>query len=66
RLEERVREQVERAIRVRVWQEGPGRALLAGSLDDLERGDQSPYDVAARILRAVCGDAGSTEAAGEP
>jgi LAO/AO transport system kinase len=56
RLEERVREQVERAIRFRAWHEGPGQRLLDDALDPMESGDESPYDVAGRILRAVCAD----------
>jgi LAO/AO transport system kinase len=53
RLEERVREQVERALRRRVWVEGGGAGALERALPGLERGEESPYDVAARIVGAV-------------
>jgi len=59
RLEERVREQVERAIRVRAWHEGPGQQLLADAIDAMERGERSPYEVANRVLAAVCADPGA-------
>jgi LAO/AO transport system kinase len=61
RLEERVREQVERALRRVAWVDGGGAGALEDALPGLERGDESPYDVAARILGALC-----PERAGEP
>jgi LAO/AO transport system kinase len=61
RLEERVREQVERAFRRIAWAEAGGAAELERSLAGLERGEESPYDVAARILRAVRGDEGAAK-----
>jgi LAO/AO transport system kinase len=56
RLEERVREQVERALRRTAWIDTGGVDLLQQALPALERGEESPYDVAARILQAVRGD----------
>ena len=53
RLAERVREQVARRLQVLTWAERGGAALLADALPALEAGEQSPYEVAARIVRAV-------------
>jgi LAO/AO transport system kinase len=55
RLEERVRDAVKQRLLVRTWREGPGDALLAESLVELERGTTTPYEVAARIVRASVG-----------
>ncbi|MGD8277828.1 MAG: methylmalonyl Co-A mutase-associated GTPase MeaB [Gemmatimonadota bacterium] len=76
RLLERVRLEVDHAVKRRVWEERGARAMLDASTDDLERGAASPYEVAERIVeraldgRAVAGSpesrrpAGGTE--GEP
>jgi LAO/AO transport system kinase len=56
RLEERVREQVERALRRLVWVDGGGAGALERALPGLERGEESPYDVAARIVGTVASD----------
>jgi LAO/AO transport system kinase len=55
RLEERVRDAVKQRLLVRTWREGPGDALLADSMAALERGTTTPYEVAARIVRASVG-----------
>jgi LAO/AO transport system kinase len=53
RLAERVREAVERRMRERIWQEGSGQQLLKEALDRLESGEETPYSVADRIVRAT-------------
>src|SRR5690606_25367619 len=55
RLAERVREAVERGLRLKVWTEKDGEAILEESLPALEAGTITPYEVAARIVRAVAG-----------
>ena len=55
RLEERVRDAVQQRLLVRAWQEGPGSRILEESLPDLESGRTTPYEVAARIVRAAGG-----------
>jgi LAO/AO transport system kinase len=55
RLEERVRDAVKQQLLVRTWREGPGAELLAASMAELERGTTTPYEVAARIVRASAG-----------
>jgi LAO/AO transport system kinase len=55
RLAERVRGVVERELRRGVWESGGGEAMLAESLPALESGEESPYSVAARIVRAAQG-----------
>ena len=56
RLAERVREQVARTLQRVAWQEKGGAAELESSLDTLVNGDETPYDVAARIVRAALAD----------
>ena len=53
RLAERVRAVVNRRLRTLAWRDGPGEEILAESLDALEAGSESPYGVAARIVRAL-------------
>jgi LAO/AO transport system kinase len=53
RLAERVRAVVDRHLRRRTWAAGPGEALLAEALPALESGDESPYQVGARIVREL-------------
>lgn len=53
RLGERVREQVTRGLERLVWQQSGGAAMLADALPSLERGELTPYALAARILHAV-------------
>jgi LAO/AO transport system kinase len=53
RLADRVREEVGRALLQRVWYERGGGALLEAALTDLENGAVTPYEVAARIVRAL-------------
>ena len=53
RLAERVRDQVERTLQRHVWRERGGDDLLASALDALVSGTETPYDVAARIVRAA-------------
>jgi LAO/AO transport system kinase len=55
RLEERVRDAVQQGLLLRAWQEGEGRAILEASLPALEAGEATPYEVAARIVRAAGG-----------
>ncbi len=55
RLGERVREQVSRGLERLAWQQSGGAALLADALPALERGELTPYALAARILLAVQG-----------
>ncbi len=58
RLLERVRLEVDYAVKRRVWEERGARALLDASMDDLTRGAASPYEVAERIVeRALDGGA---------
>jgi LAO/AO transport system kinase len=53
RLTERVREQVARRLQQIAWRESAGSALLDAALADLESGALTPYQVAARIVRAI-------------
>jgi LAO/AO transport system kinase len=55
RLEERVRDAVRQRLLLRAWREGPGAEILESSLSELERGETTPYEVAARIVRASVG-----------
>jgi LAO/AO transport system kinase len=55
RLEERVRDAVKQRLLLRAWREGPGGAILEESLAALESGAATPYQVAARIVRAALG-----------
>ena len=49
RLLERVRDEVDRQLRARVWRDR-GRAALDAAMPELERGDATPYQIASRIL----------------
>jgi LAO/AO transport system kinase len=53
RLAERTRAAVERELKLRVWRRGPGERILTESLPALESGDESPYSIAGRIIRAL-------------
>lgn len=53
RLTERVREVVERRLAQIVWVEKGGRNVLDEALPELIAGNETPYEVAARIVRAV-------------
>ena len=55
RLEERVRDAVRQSLLLRVWQDGRGEAILEESLEALDAGEVTPYEVAARIVRAAAG-----------
>ncbi len=55
RLDRRVRDAVARQLARTAWQERGGEAILRESLEALESGRESPYAVAARIVRAVTG-----------
>ena len=55
RLEERVRDAVQQSLLLRVWQDGVGGAILEESLEALDAGEVTPYEVAARIVRAAAG-----------
>ncbi|CAN5696327.1 methylmalonyl Co-A mutase-associated GTPase MeaB [soil metagenome] len=53
RLAERVRAVVDRRLRTLAWLAGPGEQILEDALPALESGDESPYAVAARIVREM-------------
>ncbi|MDQ3389619.1 MAG: methylmalonyl Co-A mutase-associated GTPase MeaB [Gemmatimonadota bacterium] len=53
RLGDHVRAVAERQLRRLAWVDGQGEQILEKSLSALESGDESPYSVAARIVRAV-------------
>jgi LAO/AO transport system kinase len=53
RLSERVRAVVDRDLQRLAWEEGPGREILESALPSLLSGAESPYTVAARIVRAL-------------
>lgn len=53
RLAERVREVVERELKKLVWKERGGEELLDEALPALREGTESPYDIAARIVREI-------------
>ncbi len=53
RLGERTRAVVNRRLQTLAWLRGPGEEILAESLPALESGADSPYGVAARIVRAL-------------
>jgi LAO/AO transport system kinase len=55
RLEERVRDAVKQQLLLRTWRDGPGGELLSASMEALESGKTTPYEVAARIVRAAVG-----------
>jgi len=55
RLDRRVRDAVARQLARTAWEERGGEAILKESLEALESGRESPYAVAARIVRAVTG-----------
>ncbi|HEU5208725.1 MAG TPA: methylmalonyl Co-A mutase-associated GTPase MeaB [Longimicrobiales bacterium] len=53
RLSDRVRDEVRRMLERQVWQERGGDEALDAALDALVQGTETPYDVAARIVRAA-------------
>ncbi|MBV9773239.1 MAG: methylmalonyl Co-A mutase-associated GTPase MeaB [Gemmatimonadetes bacterium] len=53
RLAERVRAVVERQLKMLAWVDGRGEEMLEEALPALESGAESPYTVAARIVRAM-------------
>jgi LAO/AO transport system kinase len=53
RLAERVRAVVQRQLLTLAWAHGKGEEVLREALPALESGDESPYAVAARIVRAM-------------
>ena len=55
RLERRVREAVARRLALEVWNRRGGEGELAAALPALEAGEESPYQVAARIVRHLLG-----------
>ena len=63
RAAERVRAVVDRELSRVAWEVGPGEGILDASLGALESGDESPYSVAARIVRAL-GVPGAADAPG--
>ncbi len=56
RMAERVRAVVDRQLKALAWRSGEGEEILESALPALESGDESPYSVAARIVRAVAGE----------
>lgn len=57
RLVERTRAVVDRELRRLVWRDGEGEKILQESLSLLDEGSETPYSVAARIVRALPGSA---------
>jgi LAO/AO transport system kinase len=55
RLAQRVREVVERQLKEMVWREKGGEARLEEALPSLSSGSETPYEVAARIVRGIVG-----------
>jgi LAO/AO transport system kinase len=55
RLAVRVRDAVDRALRLEAWQRRGGATILAEALPALQDGTATPNEVAARIVRAVVG-----------
>jgi putative protein kinase ArgK-like GTPase of G3E family len=53
RLADRVRGVVERDLKRLAWEAGAGGEILEGAMPALESGAESPYTVAARIVRAL-------------
>jgi LAO/AO transport system kinase len=53
RLAERVRDEVARTLLLATWQNRGGQDILAAALPALESGRETPYEVAARIVRAA-------------
>ena len=53
RAAERVRSLVERELRRAAWEHGPGDRILREAMPRLASGEESPYEVAARIVGAV-------------
>lgn len=53
RAADRVRDLVSRRIERRVWQEQGGEERLSAALERIERGEETPYSVAAAILAAA-------------
>lgn len=53
RMAERVRAVVDRQLRTLAWKQGEGEAILEAALPALESGAESPYTVAARIVRSI-------------
>jgi LAO/AO transport system kinase len=53
RLSDRVRAVVDRDLQRLAWEEGEGLEILESALPALETGAESPYTVAARIVRAL-------------
>ena len=54
-VDERGNAAVEHQVARLAWERGPGEEILEESLPSLESGDESPYSVAARIVRAARG-----------
>jgi LAO/AO transport system kinase len=53
RLERHTREVVDRSLRQRIWQEGLGEAKLARGLDQVARGEATPYQLARDIVASL-------------
>jgi LAO/AO transport system kinase len=53
RLEQRVRDEVDRLLRQRAWSSGPGGPMLESAVPLLEAGRTTPYEVAADIVGEV-------------
>ncbi|MGH7501255.1 MAG: methylmalonyl Co-A mutase-associated GTPase MeaB [Longimicrobiales bacterium] len=58
RLEQRVRDEVDRLLHLRAWRAGQGEPMLESALPALEAGSTTPYEVAANIVESVLGKAG--------
>jgi LAO/AO transport system kinase len=53
RLEQRVRDEVDRLLRQQAWLHGPGRPMLEDAVPRLESGTTTPYEVAGDIVAAL-------------
>ncbi|MEX2584719.1 MAG: methylmalonyl Co-A mutase-associated GTPase MeaB [Gemmatimonadota bacterium] len=53
RYAERTRAAVDRGLKLLTWRDGPGQGMLEAGLPALESGEQSPYSLAAQIVRAL-------------
>ncbi|MBI4501164.1 MAG: methylmalonyl Co-A mutase-associated GTPase MeaB [Gemmatimonadetes bacterium] len=53
RLERHTREVVDRSLRQRIWREGVGEAKLAEGIEQVMRGESSPYQLARDIVAGL-------------
>ena len=53
RLERHTRDVVDRSLRQRIWQDGAGEAMLAEGMEQVARGETSPYQLARDIMAGL-------------